>query len=123
MKGLNFLPVIEAEVIRGIRADTAKGMDAGGSQFVDYTNSYKQYLEHHGYAISPVTLRRKTEDSLLDTLGAQRKDEKHSEISVKSSKEKIAQGLSRKRKFMGVSSLTVLSIEQKLETEFERMLQ
>lgn len=122
MGALNFLPTIEAEVIRGIRKNTAQGVDASGTSFAGYTKQYSNYRKHKGLSISPVNLRAKSEDSLLDTLGAQRIDEKHSVISVKSDREKIAEGLSRKRKFMGVSISTVTPIEQKLEDELVRTM-
>ncbi len=124
MRALNFLPIIEAEVIRGIRVDTAKGIDAGGSAFAPYGKQYANYGRmKKGLSVSPVNLRAKAEDSLLDTLGAQRIDEKNSVISVSPEKEKIAKGLSGKRKFMGVSVSAVTGIEQKLENEFVRMMQ
>jgi hypothetical protein len=124
LSALNFLPVIESEVIRGIRLDTQQGKDAGGSSFAEYTKQYAKYGRlRKGLPVSPVNLRVKSEDSLLDSLGAERIDEKHSVISVKSEKEKIAEGLSKKRLFMGVSNDTVTKIEAKLEDEFARMMQ
>ena len=121
---VTFMPTIEAEVIRGIRVDTAKGIDASGSAFEEYVEQYRIYGRiARGLTVSPVNLRVKTSDSMLDTLGAKKIDENTSEISVRSDKEPIAEGLTRKRKFMGISDNTVSIIESKLEGVLVRALQ
>lgn len=123
MNALNFLPIIEAEVIRGIRVNTSQGLDAGGSSFAGYTNAYKEYGRlRKGLSTNPVNLRVKTSDSLLDTLGAEKVSENESVISVKADRELIADGLSAKRQFMGVTSGAILRIEQKLEDELKRVM-
>lgn len=124
LMSVNFMPTIEAEVIRGIRVDTAKGIDASGSAFEEYVEQYRIYGRiARGLTVSPVNLRVKTSDSLLDTLGATKIDANTSEICVRSDKEPIAEGLTRKRKFMGISDNTVSIIESKLEGVLVRALQ
>lgn len=123
MKSLTFLPIIESEVIRGIRENVSHGLDGNGNAMAPYTNAYKTIRLHKGLPVTPVNLRVKAEDSLLDTLGARKIDENNSEISVREDKERVAEGLSNKRRFMGVSPSTVVRIEQRLDSEFVRMMQ
>lgn len=124
MSALNFLPIIEREVIRGIRQNVAHGLDAGGSAMAEYTEQYKKYGRiRKGLSVSPPNLRVKPEDSLLDTLGVEKIDKNNSVISVKQDREKIAEGLSRKRHFMGVTSGALIGIEQGLTAEFARVMQ
>lgn len=121
---VTFMPTIEAEVIRGIRVDASRGVDASGSVHAEYTIPYGIYGRmRRGLTLDPVNLRVKPSDSLLDTLGATKIDANTSEISVRSDKEPIAEGLTRKRKFMGISDNTVSIIESKLEGVLVRALQ
>jgi hypothetical protein len=121
MSALNFLPIIEAEVIRSIRVDVQQGLSPDGSALSPYEANYAKWRMARGLS-STVNLRVKQEDSMLDTLGATTIDRNHSVISVASDREGQAEGLSKKRQFMGVSANAVVRIEQKLEDEFVRMI-
>ena len=118
----NLLPIIEAEVIRGIREDTQAGKQPDGSTFEPYVPEYAKVRQALGLRISPPNLRRKAEDSLLDSLGAKRLNDNESEISVREDLEPIAKGLSQKRKFMGISEATKARAESKFNPEFERAM-
>ncbi len=124
MRAFSVLPIIESEAIRGIRVDTAQGKQPDGSAFALYVKRYAARRLKKGLRTSPVNLRVKPEDSLLDTLTATRTEVGGNEsvISVKTDLDPIAQGLSRKRTFMGVSAGTELRIIQSLDIEFERMM-
>lgn len=122
LQALNFLPIIEAETIRGIRQNVAQGNNADGTAMAPYVLAYTRWRMMHGLSTT-VTLRVKNEGSMLDTLGAEKVDEHNSIISVRSDKEDQAKGLSVKRKFMGVTKGAVAKIEQRLEDEFRRVVQ
>jgi hypothetical protein len=117
MNALNFLPMIEAEVIRGIRVNVSQGLNADGTAMAPYVRATTVARMRMGLSTT-VNLRVKTSDSMLDTLGAEKIDANHSVISVRADKEGQAEGLSKKRSFMGVTPNALVRIEQRLEDEF-----
>lgn len=136
MKTLDLLTIVEHEVIRGIKDDTAQGRDANGSSFAEYTSPYAKIRQRRGLATSPVNLRVRATNSLLDTLQTRRQNENESVISVAQDREKIAEGISSTvgktksgttyskaaRLFMGVSQNTISAIESVMQDEIEGVL-
>lgn len=118
LTGFNPIAVAESETVRDIRENAAKGVDPQGSPFAPYTPQYKKRRARLGLKTDTVTLRVKSEDSMLDTLGASIDNV----ISVSDSKIKQATGIAKKRNFMGVSPGGIARMEGKFIDEFERML-
>lgn len=130
LKGFNPMPRAESCIIRGVRERTSRGEDANNAAFSPYRPRTVKARAKRGLKTGIVTLRAKTEDSLLDTLGAERIDENNSEISVASDRLGQATGLQTghagnheqaPREFIGVSELDERDIEEDLVREFERM--
>jgi len=121
---VNFMPLIKTEVIRGIRRSTDAGIDANGMAFPPYTEQYGKYGRiAKGLPLTPVNLRVKSADSLLDNFAIESESKNHAVITVKSGREKQAEGLSNYRQFMGVSMNTVMYIENGLEAVMMKALQ
>lgn len=112
------LPIIVAESVRGIRENTAKGVDVHGSTFKPLTKQRTAWRRKRSLRVDPTNLRVKTEHSLLDTLGEQ----SSGVITVEESKQPQAQGLSRKFEFIGMTHEAEQSIIQNLDREFERVM-
>lgn len=116
LSAVNFMPFLKTEVIRGIRKSTEQGIDANGQTLAEYTVQYGKYGRiAKGLSLTPVNLRTKPSGSLLDNFAIEEESKTHAVITVKKQFEPIAEGLSGKRQFMGVSQNTVMWIENGLE--------
>lgn len=108
------------EVKLQINQLSARGLDSKGVAFKPYTKRYEKQREGWGLSTSPVDLRRS--GGLLDGMQIIDPGSFSALLTVDGQHQDIAEGLMKKRKFIGVHPDTIPIVERSLKSGLEQVL-